>query len=157
MPSTTNLPLCIELQDAIVAVLGSRVALRDVPKLARRKTNIVADIDEAVDQLGGIALVVLVPIPVEVNPNISGPLVEKMELRVRVIENQALNADKPTAAECVEEILTALHHYVFPQKFADYGLQLLTASPRPVDEQPDDERQIYDVIFYTTCSYRPRS
>ncbi len=157
MPSSTNLPLCLELQEAVVAALGARVALRDVPIIGRRKTNIVADVEEAVNSIAGIALVVLVPLPVEINPNSPGPYVEKMEIRVRVIENQAINETLPSAAECVEEILCALHHYTFPQKLADFGLNLLVAADRPVDEIPDNERVLFDVIFTAACGYRPRA
>ncbi len=157
MPAAVNLPITQELQDAVVAVLGTRTALRDVAIVGRRKTNIVADIEEAIATLGGICIVVLLPLPVEINPETPGPYIQKLEIRVRVIENQALNESKPAAAEVIEEILVALHQYNFPEKLEAFGLNLFTAAPRPIEEIPDPERTIYDVIFFTSCGYRPRA
>ena len=157
MPAATNRPLCSEVRDALVAVLGTRVALTGVPIVGRRKTNIVADIEEAVSQTTGICIVVLLPLPVEVNPNTPGPYVEQLECRVRVIENQALNSTLPEAAEVVEEVLVALHHYTFPEMLDRFGLNLLTAASRAVEEVPDPERAIFDCVFSASCGYRPRS
>jgi hypothetical protein len=144
--STENQSMAIKTQEALAAYLQSRQCFHGITVLARRKGNIVSDIDAAVAELGA-CVYVLPGKPVKLNANLPGPVADAYELRVRSIENPALNETKPSAYELYEFAL---------REITGMGLQIagITSAIWPAenngDEQPDPERIIIDAIFY--CS-----
>lgn len=141
-----------QLQDCAVAALAQGAEFAGVTILGRREKNIVDEIEAAVAQLG--ACVFVFPgLPVHFL-DATPPYAERYELRVRVIENPALNTTLPDAYELVEYVARRL----FGQEWtAIQGMNpLVFAEGRPVAEVSDPERVIYDVIFQTSLGYLPR-
>ncbi|MBA4136767.1 MAG: hypothetical protein C0518_05570 [Opitutus sp.] len=150
--SAPDLSLAIRSQEAIAAYLKSRQRFAGVTILARRRGIIQNDIDAAVGEMGAI-LYVLPGKPVKVNPNNPGPHAEQYEIRVRAIENPALNETQPTAYELYEGALIELSHLTIT------GLEVLGMiypAEQNGDETPDPERIIIDAIFYANAQLPPR-
>lgn len=148
-----NLAIAIRTQEALVAYLKTRQCFDGITILGKKKGVITNEIDTAVADLGGACIYVLPGKPVKVNPNLPGPYADQYELRIRCIENPALNSTLPTAYELYEFALRECN---------GIGLQIdaITCPLWPAenngDEQPDPERVIIDAIFYCSLGLPPR-
>jgi hypothetical protein len=155
MSDPNSQAMAIKTQEALVAFLRARQcfdSLGEAGILGRRKGNIVNDIDAAVAELS-VCIYVLPGKPVKLNPNLPGPYCDAYELRVRVIENPALNETKPSAYELYEFVLRETN---------GIGLQIdgvtsaIWPSENNGDEQPDPERVIIDAILFCSLSLPQR-
>jgi hypothetical protein len=137
------------LQDAVVAHLAALPALAGVPVVGRRKGVITSDIEAAVATIGA-CLYVFPALPVEVNPDLPGPYVTKLQIRVRAIEAPAINSTLPDAYELAEAVLTGLHEADFRAVAGLDGINPVQCLSRPIEEIPDEERMIFDLTFETS-------
>ncbi|MBC8011455.1 MAG: hypothetical protein H7067_15330 [Burkholderiales bacterium] len=142
-------PLSKLLQDTVVSHLTAIAALAGVPVVGRRKGIITNDIEAAVATIGA-CLYVFPALPVEVNPNLPGPYVSKLQIRVRAIEAPAINETLPDAYELAEAVLTGLHEANFAAVEGLEGINPVQCLSRPIEEIADDERIIFDVTFETS-------
>lgn len=147
-----SLALSIRLQEAVVRYLKSRRRFAGVTILGRRKGIITNDIEAAVAELGA-CLYVLPGKPVKLNSNIPGPHAEIYEVRVRAIENPALNSSLPDAYELYEGALIELDQL---QLTTIDGINPFYPAENNGDETPDPERVIIDAIFYTSTTLPQR-
>lgn len=156
-PTIDNSPLCVAAQLWLVEYLLTRDSLlrgtSRVPVLGRRMTNIANDIDQAINELGGACVYVAPLLPLRFNLNLPGPYIDRGEIRVRCIENDTLNSTLPTVHELVEAVARDVTGLTIPNLPLT---ALLPPDERPVEQVPDDERLIYDVVFHTSGAYAPR-
>lgn len=135
-----------DLQLAIEELLTTPGALRvAVPVIRRRTQELAAEIEAAVAN-AGLCIQVLPPLPVRVTEGAACVFVEAAELRVRIVEQPALNATGADAYDLVDDVMTGLHWRSFPAILA-HPLQLATQPVEPVD---DPQLRIFDVIFVAT-------
>ena len=142
------------LQDAVVARLLTFEALAGVPVLGRRKGNITNDIDAALMTLGA-CLYVQPALSVEVNPNLPGPYVDRLQVRIRAIELPSINSTLPDAYELAEIVLTHLHEANFSGITGLEGINPLTCLSRPIEEVADPEALFFDITFVTSVGLTP--
>ncbi len=140
------------LQDCVTAWLQAGTEFTGVPTIGRRKGNIVGDIEAAVAELG--ACVFVFPgLPVHFI-DATPPYADRYQVRIRAIENPALNTVLPDCYELVELIVRRLFGMQFP---AIEGMNpLVMLDGNPVAEVTDPERVIYDVVFETSLGFLPR-
>ena len=95
------------LQTEIANVLSETPALNGIPVLCEDPHDLTFEIERAIYSLG-IVVVVLLPTARRQNPNERGPVLEAIDLRVRVEENTRLH-DGTGGAEIAEAVIAALH------------------------------------------------
>lgn len=144
MPAVSTLSKAI--QDAIVAKLVTLSGLVGVSVIGRRRSVLSNDIQSGLSKLG-VCLYVFPALPVQVNPNLPGPYVDRMEMRVRVIEMPDFNKSLPDAYELAELVLRGLHEWT-PSGIA--GINPLQCLAAPIEDVPDEEALIFDVKFQTS-------
>lgn len=144
------------IQDALVARFevdaDGKATLEDylgVPTLGRRKGIITNEIEAAVATLG--ACIYVFPARVRrVNKNLPGPYASSVLVRFRVIENPALNELLPDAYELAEMLLVDFSEYDLRAVEGLDGINPLQPLEDAIEEQPDEERVIFDVTFETS-------
>lgn len=148
-----NLTVAKALQNCAVDWLEAGAEFQGVPIIGRRRTNIVNDIEAAIAELG--ACVFVFPgLPVHFLDT-GAPTADRYQLRVRAIENPAVNTSLPDVFELVELVVRRLYGV----DFEAIGLRnplVFPAGGNAVAEVGDPERMIYDVLFETDAGYLPR-
>lgn len=147
MSSPLTLSKC--LQEAVAAHLATLPGLVGVPILQRRRGNIQADIEAALGGLGA-CLYVQPALPVEVNPNLSGPYCSVLEVRVQCYEVPTLNTTLPDVYELAELVLTGLHEADVSAAEGLAGANPLQCSRRPIEDVPDPSAVIFELTFTTS-------
>lgn len=145
--------LCKDIQDAVVTLLAAAPELAGVSVLGRRKNNIVNDVAAAIQKCG-VCLYVFPALPVELNSNNSGPVCERIEVRVRIHEHPQLNRSLPDAYELAEYVLRILNLHSFG---TIAGLNPLYWAENPVQPAEDDALVIFDIVAFTSGSLEPRA
>lgn len=136
--------IAVKTQTLVADRLRTLARLRSVNVIARRKGDIVSDIEAAVVD-NGAAIYVFPGKPTQLSEEIPGPWVEAMEVRVRILERPDLNRTAPDAYEIAELVLAHLH--LWPVPVPDSQKNPLVANSSPIEEQEDPERTILDVVF----------
>lgn len=136
--------LAKEIQDSVAGYVQTLGALRSAPVVGRRKAVLEREIQEQLEA-AGLVVYVFPGLPVEVNQNNPGPYVDRLEVRVRVIELPETNRDYPDAYEAVEILLAALHLWE-PVTSRGAG-NALVCRPAPVEEVPDTSGVAFDLLF----------
>jgi len=150
-----SLPLCRAAQAAAVARLLALGELRGVPVLERIRNDVANDIDAALNSLG-VCLYVFPALPIAINPELPGPWVDQLEVRVRVFEVPELNTTGlPNAYEIVEYVLAGLHHHC--PRLVDQAENPFVARTTPVADVSDDEATIFDVTFTVAAGIQLRA
>lgn len=135
--------LCKQLQEAVAGFLKTVGPLQGVPVVSRREKTLENDIEAQIEGFG-ICLYVFPGLPQAVNQNNPGPYVDRMEVRVRVMENTELNTRLPDAYEVAEHVLAHLHHHCPLIEGAPQNP--LICREQPIVEIPGDEVQ-FDILF----------
>lgn len=140
------------LQACGVAWLEAGAEFSGVTVLGRRRGDIVSDIDSAVSALGS-CVYVMPGLPLRFNAA-DTPYADLYELRVRCVENPALNTKSPDVFELVELVARRLYAHQFT---AIQGINpLYLAENDPVREEDGGENLVYDVRFHTSLGFLPR-
>jgi hypothetical protein len=140
------------IQNCGVASLEAGAEFAGVPIIGRRKGTIVNDIEAAIAELGA-CIFVFPGLPVHFIDAMP-PYADRYELRVRIIENPAINETLPDAFELVELVARRLFGLQFE---SIEGMNpLVFADGKPVADQENGERLIYDVLFQTSLGFLPR-
>lgn len=147
-----NATVAKALQDAALAWLQSGAEFTRVPIIGRRKGTIVNDIEAAIAAIGA-CIYVMPGLPIHFLD--SSLTADRYELRVRVIEEPAINQALPDAYELVELVARRMWGKDFPAINLRNPL-VWPESGRPVEPVSDAERVIYDVIFETDAGLLPR-
>jgi hypothetical protein len=141
------------LQACAVDRLQAGAEFARVPIIGRRKGTIANDIEAAIAELGA-CIFVMPGLPVHFI-GLQAPTCDRYELRIRAIEDPAINQNLPDVWELVELIIRRMHGIDFDA----IGLTnpiVFPESGNPVAEVSDPNRLIYDVIFETDAGYLPR-
>jgi hypothetical protein len=146
--------LAKSVQEAVAAYLAPRHEFLGVPVISIRKNNVAADLAAALNR-AGVCLYVFPALPERVSANSTGPYVDRLQVRVRVIEHPTLNTKGPDAYELAELLLRALDCKQFT---TIEGLQPLFFEANPVQLVDDSEELIqFDVVAYTSAGLQPRT
>lgn len=139
-------------QDCLVDWLRAGAEFARVPIIGRRKGNITNDIEAAIAAIGA-CIYVMPGLPISFISSAS-PVADRYELRIRCIENKAINETLPDCEDLAEFVIRR----VYGTDFSAIGLRnpLVFAPGRPVAPQEDGERDVVDVIFETDVAYPPR-
>ncbi len=151
--SSESLTIAKALQNCAVDWLQAGAEFQGEPIIGRRRSNIVNDIESAVAELGA-CIFVFPGLPVSFL-NTGAPTADRYQLRVRAIENPALNTSLPDVFELVELIVRRL----YGKDFDAIGLRnplVFPSGGNAVADVGDPERLIYDVLFETDAGYLPR-
>ena len=135
-----------DVQDAVVAYLGAREELALVPVLGRRRSNIVNDIQAAINR-AGVCVYVFPALPVRLNANNPGPYVDELMVRCRAIEHPTLNVRGPDVYEVVELLLRLLDRKTFA--IPNCNPLWFDANPVQVADEAAELVQ-WDVVAYTS-------
>ncbi|MFA6289941.1 MAG: hypothetical protein WC661_21365 [Opitutaceae bacterium] len=149
MPSPRRKTISKTVQDAIVAYIGTLEDYAGVPVIGRRKGVITNDIEAELATLGA-CLYVFPALPKKINKNLPGPYVEKLQVRIRVIEAPSINSTLPDAYELAEMILVDLTELNLSAVEGLAGINPLEPLDTPIEEVPDDERVLFDITFETS-------
>lgn len=132
-----------DLQLAVTALLSAAGALRvPVPIVARRTKELAAEIEAAAANKG-LCLYVMPPLPTRAMQNVPFVFFEGAEIRVRIVEQPAMNSTGADAYDLVDDVATALQG----QMIAGICADLLRLADRPVDMVEDPKTRIIDVVF----------
>jgi hypothetical protein len=135
-----------DLQLAIEQLLAAPNALRvAVPVVKRRTKEIGAEIEAAAAN-HGLCIYVMAPLPMQVTEGAAVVFIEAAEIRVRIVEQPALNTTGADAYDLVDDVMTGLHWQPFAPILA-HPLQLAT---KPAEMVEDPRTRIIDVIFHAT-------
>lgn len=146
--------LCRTIQEAGHARLASVSELSGIPLLLRLRNDVASEIEAAVAQIG-ICIFVFPALPTEINRELAA-VEGDWELRLRVIENPAINTTGlPNSYEVTEYILAALHHH--SPRLDAQAFNPFVATARPVTEIEDSERVIFDITFTLSAGIQLRA
>jgi hypothetical protein len=148
-----NTTVAKALQNCAVAWLEAGAEFSGVPIIGRRRSNIVNDIEAAIAELGA-CIFVHPGLPVHFI-DAGTPVADRYQLRVRVIENPAINTALPDVFELVELVVRRLYGTDFPSIGVSNPL-VFPQGGNAVAEVSDAERLIYDVLFETDIGFLPR-
>ncbi|HSI10721.1 MAG TPA: hypothetical protein VK961_01695 [Chthoniobacter sp.] len=148
-----------DLQTAIIELLGQPGALRvNVPLVARRTKEMAADIEAAAANQG-LCIFVMPPLPTSTLQGNPFVFFDKAEVRVRIVEQPAMNQAGADAYDLVDDVANALHW----QPKSD-GTQLgnilahpLQLASRPCELIDDPQARIIEVIFEAVYGLQPAS
>ena len=148
-----------DLQTAITALLGASGALRvAVPLVARRTKELGAEIEAAAANQG-LCIYVMPPLPTGAEQEQPSVFFNRAEIRVRIIEQPALNSTGADAYDLLDDVAVALHWR--PNGAGDApALGAILAHPlqlaaRPVEMVEDPKFRIIDVIFEAVYGLLP--
>lgn len=145
--------LAKSVQEAVAEYLAACHDLIGVAVLSRRKANITSDIAAEIGKTG-VCVYVFPALPVKINENNPGPYVDRLLVRVRVIEHPTLNTKGPDAYELTEIVLRLLDRKHFT---AIESLNPLFYESTPVQPVDDSDQLIqFDVIAFTSAGLTPR-
>ncbi len=98
-----------DLQTAIVNLLSQPNALRvSVPIVARRPKDLASDI-EAASASNGLCIWTMPPLPTSAMQGVQIVFFDKSEVRVRIVEQPAMNSLTADAYDLIDDVATALH------------------------------------------------
>ena len=138
-----------DVQDKVTGRLAGQAAFGGITVMNRLKNDVVNDIEAEVQRIG-ITIFVFPPIPRGANPELPGPVFNRMEFRIRVIENPLLNQTSLDAYEAVEQVLRTLHNWSPGMEELGY---LFVADP-PVEDNSAEE-VIFDCLFFAHAQFAP--
>jgi len=148
-----------DLQTAIVELLGQPGALRvTVPLVARRTKELAADIEAAAANQG-LCIFVMPPLPTSALQGNPFVFFDKAEVRVRIVEQPAMNQTGADAYDLVDDVASALH---WQPKSEGSQLGAILAHPlqlasRPCELIDDPQARIIEVIFEAVYGFQPVS
>lgn len=152
-----------DLYEAVSELLGREGALRvNVPIVQRRTKSIWDEIEAVTAKSGGLCIWIIPPIPKRAEPMGGGNIVffSSAEIRVRIVEQPALNNAGADAYDLVDDVANALQGQPrLPGKLSSilsYPLQLAaTPVDQPYDADLQDRYRIIDVIFEAVYGFTP--
>lgn len=144
--------LALPIRDAVHAALRARAVLHDVAILKREPKQLASEIEAAIAQLK-LCMFVFPALCTRPNPNNPGPYFERIEVRVRCIENPLLNDTVLDGYQLVE-----LGHWLLNGLRPNIrGVQALSpSSPVATEEVTDEQNVIHDLIYETSGGLEPR-
>lgn len=99
-----------------------------------------------------IALHVAPPVPVRAMQGVPFVFFEIYEVRVKIVEQPALNGGPFDAYDLIEDVAATLHWQPFAGLLA-HPLQLARSPVRTLHENPD--RREFEILFHATCGFEP--
>ncbi len=145
------------LSDKIVARLQSVFAAQYVSPLVpplvytRRDPDLLNKTEKALNT-AGIVVYVFIPEPKVPNPNLPGPVLRDISIKVRVLENPVIAKDASLKIEVVSELVLQSLHLWKP----DGGVtQYLRADHDPITEIDTNNRIIEDVNLTAPSAIQP--
>lgn len=145
-----------DLQDAIIELLGQPGALRvNVPVVSRRTKELDKEIEAAAANKG-LCIYVMPPLPTSALQGNPFVFFDKAEIRVRIVEQPALNETGADAYDLVDDVANALHWQPRAEGTAlgailAHPLQLAT---RPAEMIADPQARIIEVIFEAVYGFQ---
>jgi len=152
MKGQSNSELVIPIRDAVWSALRARAVLHGVEVLKREPKQLQSEIEAAIAQLK-LCLFVFPAVLLDPNENNPGPYFDRIEIRVRCIENPILNdtvLDAHQLMEIVHQLLNGLTLIGLP------GLNSLSGTKPGSVPVEDDQNVIWDVIYKTSGGLTPR-
>jgi hypothetical protein len=140
------------LQEFVFSKLTERASLSDVTVLMRQPGQIQDAVDAAIAQLA-VCLYVFPPLLLTANANNPGPYFDRIQIRVRCIENPVLNATGLDAYQLVELAHWSLNGQ---QPTNVDGVNPLAPDPNSTREIDDPQLVIFDVLYNTSGGLTPR-
>jgi len=146
-----------DLQEAIVELLGMPGALRvNVPLVSRRTKELAGDIEAAAANQG-LCIFVMPPLPTSALQGNPFVLFDQAEVRVRIVEQPAMNQTGADAYDLVDDVASALH---WQPKAEGTKLGAILAHPLQLAERPcemveDPQARIIEVIFEAVYELQP--
>lgn len=146
-----------DLQAAIIELLEQPGALRvDVPLVARRTKELTADIEAAAANKG-LCIFVMPPLPTSALQGTPFVFFDRAEVRVRIIEQPAMNQSGADAYDLVDDVANALH---WQPKSEGAQLGAILAHPLQLASRPcamieDPQARIIEVIFEAVYGLQP--
>lgn len=120
-----------------------------VPIVGRRRKTVANDIEAALSALG--ACIYIFPGLIRrVNKNAPGPYAESVQVRMRVIELPDFNKTLPDAYELSEMLLVDFNELDLRQVEGLAGINLLSPLDEPIQDVPDEDYVMFDVLFDTS-------
>jgi hypothetical protein len=107
----------IDLQWAIEELLAAPGALRVAVPVVRRRTKEIAAEIEAAAANAGLCIQVMPPLPVRVTEGAACVFVEAAEIRVRIVEQPAMNATGADAYDLVDDVMRGCTGGIFPRSW----------------------------------------
>jgi len=146
-----------DLQAAIVELLSQPGALRvAVPLVARRTKELAGEIEAAAANKG-LCVFVMPPLPTSALQGNPFVFFDKAEIRVRIVEQPAMNQTGADAYDLVDDVANALH---WQPRSEDAALGAILAHPlqlasRPCEMIDDPQARIIEVVFEAIYGLQP--
>ena len=146
----------VDLQDAIIELLGQSGALRvNVPIVSLRTKELGKEI-EAATANKGLCIYVMPPLPTSALQGNPFVFFDKAEIRVRIVEQPAMNETGADAYDLVDDVANALH---WQPRTEGTALGAILAHPlqlasRPTEMIADPQARIIEVIFEATYGFQ---
>jgi hypothetical protein len=146
-----------DLQSAVAELLAQPGALRvNVPIVSRRTLEIGAEVEAAAADKG-LCLYVMPPLPTSALQGNPFVFFDKAELRVRIVEQPAMNQTGADAYDLVDDVANALH---WQPRAEGTALGAILAHPlqladRPTEMIADPQARIIEVIFEAVYGFQP--
>jgi len=146
-----------DLQQAIASLLGQEGALRvTIPIVAQHSKELTAEIEAAAAN-HGLCVFVMPPLPVSALQGNPFVFFDRAEVRVRIIEQPALNTTGADAYDLIDDVANYLH---WQPRGEDNPLTPILAHPLQLAAHPckaieDPRNRIIDVIFEAVYGLQP--
>jgi hypothetical protein len=146
-----------DLQDAIIELLGQPGALRvNIPLVARRTKDLAREIEAAAAN-HGLCIWVMPPLPTSALQGNPFVFFDKAEIRIRVVEQPAMNDTGADAYDLIDDIANALQ---WQPKEEGTKLGAILAHPlqlasRPCEMVEDPTYRFIDVVFEAAYGLQP--
>lgn len=143
-----------QLQQLLTARLGEAGVLRvPAPVIARREKEIGAEIEAAAARQQGLCVWVMPALPESAIDDFPFVFFNRSEVRVRIIEQRAVNSFGVDACQLAEDVAEGLHW----RGVGDLLAGPLQAAPRLTEMVSDARWRIVDVIFHAAYQLPART
>lgn len=125
---------------------------RVTPILTYKQSDVDSILSNAVNSGIGVAILILPPSPVEIIPNVPGPVFKKITCEIQVIENLATNRTGCSATYIAEKIMQYLH--LWRPQISDWNDKLILSEHAPWKVIQEENTNIISMCFETHCSLK---
>ena len=139
-----------KFQDTLRSFLQTRNEFRNVPILTYKQSDFESIVQSSVYKGIGAVILILQPQPIKVQPNIAGPVFERILCKIQVIENIETNVSGLSSLFIAERITQYLH--LWRPEIGDWNDTLALVENSPWSSDCDDCTNIITLNFETNCS-----
>jgi hypothetical protein len=142
-----------KLQDSVEKQLLSLNELRNVPILTCKQSNLASAVETHIKSGIGVAVIILPPLPTNVQPGLLGPVFNEVALDIEVVETVGMNRSGRTMLAIAEIIMRCIHMWVLDIADSHCTLELVHGL-KPCTVEMERGTLSFTMHFVSQCNIR---